>query len=283
MSATITSDGWSTAPAALAANADRFLALAGSVRPDTMATADWTVTDTLAHLVSLAWYYVRLVDPASEPLPIPGLDEQLPLVTVDTVADANDLVLRHLTDRDPARLLDRLRGDVDRLLARCADRGPDEVVPWLGDARVPLAGLLAHLVNELLVHGHDIARAARRPWTLPPRDAALFLELFMAGVVRHGYGRLLDGVNPPRRPRIVVRFTSAWSAPLTLTMDHGRVRFAEPAERPDVTIRFHPPTLNLMMFGRVSRARAVLTGRVRIGGPRPWLLPSFLRVFRTPS
>ncbi|MFD2765699.1 maleylpyruvate isomerase N-terminal domain-containing protein [Micromonospora eburnea] len=283
MSATITSDGWSTAPAALAANADRFLALARSVPPDTMVTADWTVTDTLAHLVSLAWYYVRLVDPASEPLPVPGLDERLPLVTVDTVADANDLVLRHLTERDPEPLLDRLREDVDRLLAGCAGRRPDEVVPWLGDARVPLAGLLAHLVNELLVHGHDIARAGRRPWTLPPRDAVLFLELFLAGIIRHGYGRLFDGVDPPRRPRIVVLFTSAHSAPLTLALDHGRVRFAAPDERPDVTIRFDPATLNLMMFGRVSRARAVLTGRVRIGGPRPWLLPSFLRVFRTPS
>ncbi|MEU3453306.1 maleylpyruvate isomerase N-terminal domain-containing protein [Micromonospora sp. NPDC006766] len=283
MSATITSEGWSTAPAALAANAGRFLALARSVPPDTMVTAHWTVTDTLAHLVSLAWYYVRLVDPASEPLPVPGLDERLPLVTVDTVADANDLVLSHLTERDPGPLLDRLRQDVDRLLAGCADRRPDEVVPWLGDARVPLAGLLAHLVNELLVHGHDIARAGRRPWTLPPRDAVLFLELFLAGVIRHGYGRLLDGVDPPRRPRIVVLFTSAYSAPLTIALDHGRVRFAAPDERPDVTIRFDPATLNLMMFGRVSRARAVLTGRVRIGGPRPWLLPPFLRVFRTPS
>ncbi|WP_433314072.1 maleylpyruvate isomerase family mycothiol-dependent enzyme [Micromonospora chersina] len=282
MSATITSDGWSTAPAALAETADRFLALARSVPPETMVTAEWTAAETLAHLASVAWLYVGLVDPAGEPLPVPGLGEQLPLVTVDTVADANDLVLRHLTVRDPAQLLDRLRRDVDRLLAVCADRSPDEVVPWLGDARVPLPGLFAHLVNELLLHGWDLARATGRPWSVPSRDAVLFLDLFLAGVVRHGYGRLLDGVDPPRR-RIVVRFASAYAAPLTLALADGRVRFAAPDERPDVRVRFDPATLNLMMFGRISRARAVLTGRVRVTGPRPWLLPGFLRVFRTPS
>lgn len=283
MSATITSEGWANAPAALAESADRFVALARAAPADVMVTADWTVADTLAHLVSLAWHYVRLVDPSREPLPVPGLAERIPLVTVDTVADANDVLLHHLTERDPGLLLDRLRGDIDRLLSCCAGRDPDEVVPWLGDARVPLAGLLAHLVNELLVHGHDIARATGQPWSLPPRDAVLFLRLFLVGVVRHGYGRLLDGVAPPRRPRIVVRFSSAYAAPVTLTLHHGRIRFAEPDERPDVRIRFDPATLNLMMFGRVSRARALLTGRIRVGGPRPWLLPPFLRVFRTPS
>jgi hypothetical protein len=38
-----------------------------------------------------------------------------------------------------------------------------------------------------------------------------------------------------------------------------------------------------MMFGRISQARAVFTGKVRISGRRPWLLPAFRRKFRTPS
>jgi hypothetical protein len=37
-----------------------------------------------------------------------------------------------------------------------------------------------------------------------------------------------------------------------------------------------------MMFGRIARPRAVLSGKVRIGGPRPWLLPAFLRTVRMP-
>ncbi|TDB73510.1 maleylpyruvate isomerase family mycothiol-dependent enzyme [Micromonospora sp. KC723] len=283
MAATVTPQQWQAARTALAEQTERFADLLAVSRPEARCTADWSVADTLAHVVSLAWLYACLVDPAHPSLPVAGLDDQLAEVTVDTVADANDVVMRHLTERDPAVLLARLRTDVGHLLSRCADRNPDDTVPWLGAARVPLAGLCAHLVNELLIHGRDIALAGGRRWRLPGREAAMFLELFLAGVVRHGYGRLLDGGGPPSDRPIVVEFRSAFAAPLRLVLHRGVISFAAPDARPDVRIRHDPGTLNLMMFGRISRARALLTGGVRISGRRPWLLPTFLRTFRTPS
>ncbi|WP_320066475.1 hypothetical protein [Micromonospora sp. RTGN7] len=63
-------------------------------------------------------------------MPIPGLVAQLPTVTVDTIADVNDMVLRHLTDRSPQPLMARLRADVDKILAITADRRPDERLSW---------------------------------------------------------------------------------------------------------------------------------------------------------
>ncbi|TDC39975.1 maleylpyruvate isomerase family mycothiol-dependent enzyme [Micromonospora sp. KC213] len=283
MVATVTPQQWQAVRAALTEQTERFADLLVVSRPETRCTADWSVVDTLAHVVSLAWLYACLVDPERPPLPVAGLDSQLPEVTVDTVADVNDVVLRQFTERDPAVLLARLRADVGQLLSWCADRSPDDTVPWLGAARVPLAGLCAHLVNELLIHGHDIARASGRRWRLPGREAAMFLELFLAGVVRHGYGRLLDGGGPPSDRPIVVEFRSAFAAPLRLVLHRGVISFAEPGARPDVRIHHDPGTFNLMMFGRISRARALLTGGIRISGRRPWLLPTFLRTFRTPS
>ncbi|PZF93309.1 hypothetical protein [Micromonospora deserti] len=287
MAATASAEQWRTARTALADQTDRFVGLVRATDPATMCTAHWSVVDTLAHVASLAWYYACLVDREHPPLPVPGLSEQLPGVTVDTVADFNDVLLRHLPERDPGPLLDRLQADVKRLLVVCEGRRPDETVPWLGGARVPLAGLCAHLVNELLIHGHDVARAAGRPWPIPGRDAALFLELFLVGVTRHGYGRLIDGGAPPSERPILVEFRSAYAAPVRFRLQYGRVSVvepdAEPDARPDARIDHDPATLNLMMFGRVSRARAVLSGKVRISGRRPWLLPAFLRKFRTPS
>lgn len=40
---------------------------------------------------------------------------------------------------------------------------------------------------------------------------------------------------------------------------------------------------NLMLFGRMSRVRAALTGKVLVSGPRPWLLPAFLRTVHMPD
>jgi hypothetical protein len=38
-----------------------------------------------------------------------------------------------------------------------------------------------------------------------------------------------------------------------------------------------------MLFGRTSQIRAVLSGKVRVSGRRPWLLPAFRRTMRLPS
>jgi uncharacterized protein (TIGR03083 family) len=283
MTAAVSDERWQVARTALADQTDRFVDLVRAAPPEAKATADWTVADTLTHVGSIAWLYVCLVDPERPLPPVPGFDGLLPETTVDTVADFNDVLLGHLTERDPQFLLDRLQADVKQFLVACEGRRPDETVPWLGGAQVPLAGLCAHLVNELLIHGHDISRATGLAWEIPNRHAVLFLELFLAGVVRHGYGRLIDGGPPPNERRIVVEFRSAYAAPVRLLLHRGRVSFAEPDARPDVRIDHEPATLNLMMFGRISQARAVFTGKVRISGRRPWLLPAFRRKFRTPS
>ena len=202
---------------------------------------------------------------------------------MDTVAGLNGTVLRHFTDRDPGTLGHRLRSDIDLILRLSADRDPDDPVAWLGGARVPVVGLLAHLTNELLIHGWDIARAGRVPWVIPPRDAGSFLEMFVVGLMRNGYGHLLDNDEPPRDRRIAVEFRSRYTSPVTLVLQHGRVTAEEPGPAPDVRLSFNPATLNLMMFGRISKLRAVLGGGLVVSGRRPWLLPTFLRTVRMPG
>jgi len=64
--------------------------------------------------------------------------------------------------------------------------------------------------------------------------------------------------------------------------DGTRLHAEDPGPRPDIRIRFDPATLNPMLFRRVSRLRAVATGRIVVRGRRPWLLPGFLRIVRMP-
>jgi hypothetical protein len=153
---------------------------------------------------------------------------------------------------------------------------------WLGDSRVPLSGVLSHLINELQIHGRDIARAARTPWAIPPREAALFFEVFFVELLRHGVGRLLDNDEPPRDRRIAVGFRSDHTRPVTIVLHKGVVSVEEPGGATDARITFDPVTLNQMLFHRVSKPRAVLTGKIAIRGPRPWLLAPFLRTVRCP-
>ncbi|MER5423507.1 maleylpyruvate isomerase N-terminal domain-containing protein [Streptosporangium roseum] len=284
MAAKIMHSRWLATHDSLRETGDRFVEMVSSSRdPRAKVTADWSVADTAAHVATIASLYASLLRPDELPHPFPALEGHILAATVDTVARLNDMVLRDFTERDPQVLGRRLRADIDRILRAGEHLDPATPVTWLGGARVPAAGVLAHLINELMIHGWDIARATGAHWTMPPQDAALFFDMFLIGVLRHDIGRLLDTGEPARERRIAVEFRSRHTVPVTLVLRDGRVSVEEPGGGTDVRLSFDPATLNLMLFGRVGKVRAALTGKVRVAGPRPWLLPAFLRAVRLPS
>ncbi len=284
MTAEITEDQWNAVRESLRQTTQRFVALVSSV-PDggAMATAKWSVADIVAHVTAIAWIDTTLLRPGADPFPMPDLLDAVTATTVDDVHGLNDVVLGHFAERDPDRILAMLRDQIASILDACADRDPAQTVPWLGGSQLSLAGLVAHMVNELLIHGEDIARAVKAPWQTPPQDAAYFFELCYVGLARGQMGRILEGSRRPQKRRIAVELRSAYTTPVTLVVQNGRVSAAPPGPGADATVTFDPPTLNRMMFGRVSRSRAILTRKLVIGGPRPWLLPAFLRTVRAPS
>jgi hypothetical protein len=213
---------------------------------------------------------------------LPAIQDHVLATNVDTVSDLNARTLALFTERDPATLVARLRADIDDILAITEDADPAMPVTWLGDSKVPIAGVLAHLVNELQIHGRDIANATGTPWPIPPADAALFFEVFFVELIRHDVGHLLDNDEPPHARRIAVGFRSRYTTPVVIVLHHGQVSVEEWGAPTDVRITFDPPAFNQMMFHRISKPRAALTGKIVVRGCRPWLLPRFLRTVRCP-
>lgn len=279
----ITEDRWQAVRRAYRETGERFAALVTSAAdPGAMVTSEWTVADTVAHVAVIAKSYTDLVRPEQASVLEYGGQAKVEKATVDVVSDLNALVLRDFPERDVHVLAEGLRADIDEVLRVTEGADPAAPLSWLGSSKVPLAGVLAHLVNELQIHGRDIARTAKRPWEMPARDAALFLDTFLVGLLRTDVGHLLDTDEPPRDEPIAVAFESKYTTPVVLVLQHGRVTVEEPGRPVDVRISFDPPTLNLMMFNRVGKARAVLSGKVVVTGRRPWRLPAFLRVLRVP-
>lgn len=273
---------WNLARRALRKTGDQFTELSTRVAADRSATRDWSVAVTAAHVASVAGLAAAIAGGEPLPLPTQAARTAFATATVETVAGLNDVVLAEFSERDPKVLAEQIRAEVDAILKHCEHRDPAEGLPWLGSSTVPLAGLVAHLVNEFQIHGHDVARGTGAAWHIEPAEAALFFELFIVGLLHLDYGTLLDTAEPLPRKRIAVEFTSKYTTPATLLLDDEVVSLA-PHVPPDVRLRFDPVVLNLMQFGRMSRTRALITGGVRVGGPRPWLLPAFQRKLRMPS
>jgi hypothetical protein len=271
----ITDDKWAATRQALEETSGRFAGVLDTVADSPpRLTGDWSVAQTGAHVATLAQAYRAMILGS-------GTDELVRTTIVDTVDRLNDALLTRFAERD-LRVLSRLLPElVDEILQSADD--PARAIPWLGESKVPLAGVLAHLLNEFQLHGRDIARAAKLEWRVSARDAAHFFDLFVVGVTDYGYGHLLDGHGPAPRGRIAVEFRSSYTTPVTMAMTDGFVTVEKPGGRTDVRLSFDPLALNLMLFGRISKARAALTGKVVVRGRRPWILPAFLRIVHLPS
>jgi len=277
-------DSYEEVRAAVRRTGKRFAELtrAAADNPGVMATRDWTVEDCAAHILSLVSLYVSLFDPEADKLPVPDLPGLIAGTTVNTVNRTNAVILSNLRDRAPERLARDLETGLDQLMAVSRGCDPERTFPWLGDSQVPAAGVLAHLLNEFLVHGWDMAKSLRRDWPMPDADAGLFVELFLVGVIRHDLGLLLGtDSRPPARP-ISVEFRSAHTTPVLLVLEGRRVRVGHDGETVDARVTFRPARFNLMLFGRTSVAGALVRRDITVGGRRPWLLPAFLRVVHLP-
>ncbi|MEV4118643.1 maleylpyruvate isomerase N-terminal domain-containing protein [Micromonospora sp. NPDC049645] len=280
----VSSRQWEAIRRDVATAGERFAALVEAAAADRRATKHWSVADTAAHVATLTDVDVVITRAYPEPaFSLPEVHEQWRRTTVDRVDLLNDAVMRSFPERNPGTLAARIRADCAAMLDATRSVDPSSPLPWLGSSTLTMAGLFAHIVNEFHIHGRDIARAAGLPHAIPPAEAAPFFEVFFVGLVRDGYGHLLDTPKPLPDVRVTVAFESRHTRPVALLLADNVVRVAEPGTRPDARVTYDPVVFNLMLFGRVSPVRAALTGGIRVGGPRPWLLPAFMRKVRCPK
>jgi len=113
----ITPEKWLAARAALADICGRFEALVADADPRAMATAEWTVMDTAAHVAAIAWLYTARVVSDDTPLPIPGMRELILTTTVGNIhGGLNVQMLPGYTEREPGAVLTKLRSCTDEIL-----------------------------------------------------------------------------------------------------------------------------------------------------------------------
>ena len=264
---------------ALSRAADRWADLLRSL-PDTRATipgSRWTVGDAAAHVV---------MDVRTEALVAAG--EAVPWAEGATSAPgtprgAGELNARAVTtetERRPQALADMLVTAVGDFLAASAKLSPDHPMPsqyFQGEMALDLAGATGAELGEVLVHGHDIAKATGRPWPLAADDARLALRAALrltSGYVNPDTARGHTGGYDLRiqgGPRAVIRFTD------------GRASLEQPGGAPvDCHILAAPVPLLLVLYGRTPQWGPIAKGQLLTWGRRPWRALGFKHLFLDP-
>ena len=178
-------------------------------------------------------------------------------------------------ERDLTLLADRIDALGATFLGLQADP-PTEAVTWIDGTQLPPHAVACHLLEELLVHGYDAARAARARWRIAPAHAALAI---VGGGLQIMSASPESWVKPSYDPRVRARveFRLRGHERFVLALDNGLHVELPPAPSPaDTYLSGDPGALLLVFFGRQSKLHAVLRGKVVAWGRRPQALFTLL-------
>ncbi|MGP3991946.1 maleylpyruvate isomerase N-terminal domain-containing protein [Streptomyces sp. 3N207] len=267
-------DTMTQARAALRDVVPRLVALVRSA-PDTNSASvgTWTVGDVAAHLS----HVFRFDTDAVAGRPVPEAT-----VTTAGMAEVNAKMLAEDGEREPGVLADRINALASEF-DDVASRSQAATVSWLQGARLPPSAVACHLLEECLIHGHDIAGATGRPWPIQRHHALLaveggalpliaalpptaFLDQEKAGSFRARFELLLRGGG-----RTLMVFDRG-----SLTLD------AECARDVDAHVSADPAALMLLFIGRQRIWKPLLEGKLATWGRQPWKLARMLTVISPP-
>jgi len=234
------------------AAARRLRAWMGKAGPSTpIPGLTWTVHDLAAHLSTDA--YTRLARGEESPYDIARRDEQgAAAVEAKKGVPFDDL----MAEGD---------ANLEAFLGAVEGRPSTEPVAWHSGEPLTVGLLAATMLNELVVHGIDAARAAGAKPVVTRRAAGLGCAPLLAEAV-YVY-------NPPAKhvdARVEVRLRGVGA--LVWHFEGDRLRLEPPGGRVDLHVSADPVKFLVSGYGRRSQAWAFLTGGVVAWGRRPWVL-----------
>jgi hypothetical protein len=157
----------------------------------------------------------------------------------------------------------------------------DSVHSWVVQGtEMPLSVLTCHMLNELTVHGRDIAMGIGVPWPIDKGDAALILQGFVFPSL-HALGRamVVQEKAGDKRARFEVRLRGDGRAWLIFDKGDFSVEGA-PQGKVDCKLSVDPEAFLLVAWGRINQWQAIPKGQLLASGRKPWLglqLRSWLR------
>jgi uncharacterized protein (TIGR03083 family) len=269
----ITTADWAEARRAVAQAGPRLTAmLRSATKPEAPALGEWDVTGVAAH-ISHGMDTITAMSRGGGGLieEIAGLD----MLTKVMVAGEGR---RSLTE-----LADRIDASVAGFLAAVEDAAATDDTSHVWVVRgteLPLSSLTCHMLNELTVHGRDIAVGLGLPWAIDKGHAALILQGFVFPALSAiGRDMVVQEKAGDKRARFEVRLRGdgrAWAY-----FDNGDFSVeASPQGPVDCHLSVDAEAFLLVAWARISQWSAIPKGQLLAWGKKPWIglqLRSWLR------
>lgn len=217
--------------------------------------SDWTVQETVAHVVALTDRYFGAAEGTYRLAALPREVTASNQSELDASMAPVDELIDHLRAVTPR---------LDALFDSVADEG--RTLAFHCGAAVDGATWQSNWLGELLFHGHDIARVANTPWEMPERDMLLVAR----GMLQIAPAFVDTTISPDLELRVIVKVPTARPYLFYVHDRSIEARACRPGDQADAVLRLPASTLMQLVYKRVGPIAAVGKGLRIVGGRRPW-------------
>lgn len=245
----------------------RLVDLLRSVPDPTVPTRglEWTLGELAAHLAARAALFVGYLDGTVTP---EGATSQ--------IAENSERQIAELRDVPFDTTVELLSASLTAFVETTKGHLASDPYPWYAGLTLDVATGAGIALAEVIVHGYDVARTLGRRWPISAEDARTIARASL--VLASEYVDPMTTAGMAVTYRLLVR-----GGPRVRMRVHDGTATLLGEEGPaDCTIRAEPVAFVLVSFGRTSRWRAAATGRLLVGGRKPWRALSFGRAFLPP-
>jgi hypothetical protein len=244
-------------------------------RPDAQAPGlIWTAAETAAHVVGdLRDYTQALTRHANGYMTHANPPTDSPSALS---AKVNARHLEEVPERNLHRLADLLETAADAYLTAAGSADATAEIATPNGLVIGPATMAALLLGEQLVHGLDISRAAKLPWTIAAADAFLVIPGVLSVAPQY--------LRPQRAAGAHISFELRMRGgpSYRLAVDDGTAVVTAADRKSDCVISADPVAFLLVGYGRIPQLRPVLRGQLRPGGRKPWLAMKFGSLLHSP-
>ena len=249
------------ARAAVAANGARVASLVRSIEhPTAPALGAWDVAGVAVHL-SHAVDAVTAMARGAGPL----------LGDYAELGGFTRMLVEAEGERDVQALAARIEASLAGFLVVTAEDDAARRTWFAAGTSMPMSSLVCHVLNELLVHGWDIATADGKPWPIERAHAALVVQGFIfPSFANLGRGMVDQEAAAGLRATYDVRVRGGGRA--VLIFDDGDLTVEPAPSGPvDCHLSVDPVAFLLVGWARMGQWGPIARGKLFAWGRKPWL------------
>jgi hypothetical protein len=187
------------------------------------------------------------------------------------------------SERDLGAIATRIDASVAALLGVLRDTPDNPSRQWVVDGvDFPLSTIACHALNELVVHGGDLARADDAPWPVERHHASLVLRGFMFPVL-NALGRAMVDVEHAAGITVTYHVVLRGGGATYLRFDDGDLSLSDAAPGPvDCHLSVDPAAFLAVAWARTTQWPPILKGQLFAYGRKPWLGLKLRSLLRNP-